>query len=118
MYFKDKADGFYIADYIEDGWIEISKSDYEGLNPVLPVSTPSEVSMRQARLALFDAGLLATVDEALSLIPIEEQRKKAQIEWEFSTTVNRNSALVNGLAGALGLTDEMLDNLFSKASKI
>lgn len=84
-----------------------------------PVPTiPTSVTMRQARLALFNAGLLGTVDESLALMPIEEQRKKAQIEWEYATTVDRNSALVYGLAGALGLTDEMLDDLFIKASTL
>lgn len=84
----------------------------------LPVVIPEEVSMRQARLALFDANLLSLVDESLSLMPDPTQREKAQIEWEFSTVVSRDSALVNGLAGALSLTDEALDNLFISASKL
>lgn len=83
-----------------------------------PVVVPNQVSMRQARLALYNAGLLSLVDESLSLMPIEEQRVKAQIEWEYATVVDRNSALVFGLAGALGLTDEMLDNLFIEAAKL
>lgn len=86
--------------------------------PEPPVSIPQQVSMRQARLALYDAGLLATVDESLSLMPIEEQRVKAQIEWEYATTVRRDSPLVYGLAGALGLTDEMLDDLFTLAASL
>lgn len=90
--------------------------------PVPPPSPnlqiPTVVSMRQARLALYDAGLLDIVDESIALMPIEEQRRKAQIEWEFAQTVARESALVYGLAGALGLTDEMLDDLFVKAATL
>ena len=81
-----------------------------------PIVVPQFVSMRQARLALFDAGLLDTVNESLALMPDAAQRKKAQIEWEFATEVQRDSSLVYGLAGALGLTDSMLDELFIKAS--
>ena len=84
----------------------------------LPIVIPEEVSMRQARLALFDANLLNLVDESLSLMPDQTQREKAQIEWEFSTVVRRDSALVNGLAGALALSDEALDQLFIAASKL
>lgn len=84
----------------------------------LPVIVPSEVTMSQARQALYDAGLLNLVDETISLMPIQEQRDKAKIQWEFETIVKRDSALVYGLAGGLGLTDEMLDDLFIKASNI
>lgn len=118
-YFKDKNDGYYVCDksIAQSDWIEITKYEYDIANPILVVP-PSQVSMRQARLALYNAGLLALVDESISLMPIEEQRVKAQIEWEYATTVQRDSALVYGLAGALGLTDEMLNDLFIKASKL
>lgn len=79
---------------------------------------PSQVTMSQARQALYDEGLLSLVDETINLMPIQEQRDKAKIQWEFETIVKRDSALVYGLAGGLGLTDKMLDDLFIKASKI
>lgn len=79
---------------------------------------PSIVSMRQARLALYDANLLHLVDETISLMPITEQREKSKIEWEYATEVKRDSALVYGLAGGLGLTDSMLDELFVKAATL
>lgn len=79
---------------------------------------PSVVTMVQARLALYNHNLLDLVDESISLMPIKEQREKALIEWEFSTNVRRDSFLVYGLAGALGLTDEMLNSLFIEASNL
>jgi len=97
---------------------EITFEEDAPLSPQSPPQIPTVVTMRQARLALYDAGLLGTVDESLALMPIEEQRKKAQIEWEFATTVQRDSALVYGLAGALGLTDAMLDDLFIVAASL
>lgn len=86
---------------------------------LLPKPAPvKEVTMVQARLALFNRGMLDTVDEIISLMPIESQRKEAQIQWEFSTIVARDSALVYGIAGGLGLSDEEIDELFQEASKL
>lgn len=104
----------YDGEYKPDLWIE---GKVVSIKP-LQIYVPKQVTMAQARLALYDEGLLGLVDETINLMPIQEQREKAKIQWEFETTVNRNSALVYGLAGGLGLTDEMLDNLFIKASKI
>lgn len=93
------------ADYIRKAQTEIQE-------------IPKQVTMSQARQALYDEGVLNLVDETLNLMPIQEHRDKAKIQWEFETIVKRESALVYGLAGGLGLSDEMLDDLFIKASKI
>jgi hypothetical protein len=78
----------------------------------------TEVTMRQARLALLGAGLLDDVDAALNAIPNEVQRKAALIEWEFSNTVQRDMSLVQQLAPALGLSEQQLDNLFAQAAQL
>ncbi len=78
----------------------------------------TEVTMRQARLALLGAGLLDDVDAALNAIPNEAQRKAALIEWEFSNTVQRDMSLVQQLAPALGLSEQQLDNLFAQAAQL
>lgn len=83
-----------------------------------PSSVPSAVTMRQARLALLNAGLLSSVDTALAAILDEQQRKSAQIEWEYAQTVNRDSALVAYMATALSLTDQRLDDLFITAATL
>lgn len=82
------------------------------------VSIPSSVSMRQARLALLGAGLLAAVDAALAAIDDEVQRQAAQIEWEYAATVERGSPLIAQLGPALGLNDEQLDALFAQAATL
>lgn len=105
----------YEINVITNEKIELSDAP---ILPQLEPTIPTIVTMRQARLALYEAGLLDRVATSLVLLPIEEQRKKAQIEWEYSTTVDRNSALVFGLSKELGLTESMLDNLFIKASSL
>jgi hypothetical protein len=86
-------------------------------DPVIPPKV-TEVTMRQARLALLGAVLLDDVDAALNAIPNEAQRKAALIEWEFSNTVQRDMALVQQLAPALGLSEQQLDNLFAQAAQL
>ena len=84
--------------------------------PTVPY-VPAEVSMRQARLALIDAGKLAAVDAAINALP-EPQRSKARVEWEYSGTVRRNQPLVLALAPALGLNAAGLDALFINAETL
>lgn len=85
------------------------------LPPPLPVTT---VTMRQARLALLGAGLLDDVDAAIAAIPDPVQRKAVQIEWEYATIVERNSALIQQLAPELGLTEAQVDELFATAARL
>lgn len=80
-------------------------------------AVPSEVTMRQARLALLGAGKLAAVDAAINGLP-EPQRSAARIEWDYSSTVRREQPLVLGLAPALGLTSGQLDALFIAAAAL
>ena len=75
-----------------------------------PVVPPS-VTMRQARLALLGAGLLANVDAAINALP-SPQKEAARIEWEYSKEVQRHSGFVSVLAPLLGLTDAQTDALF------
>lgn len=83
-----------------------------------PTPIPQSVTMRQARLALLNAGLLDNVDAAIASISDPVQRQEAQIEWEYSNEVERQSQWVNNLAGALGLTQQQLDDLFAQAATL
>lgn len=65
---------------------------------------------RQARLALASQGLYEAVQT--TVVAISDQ---ARIEWEYATTVERTSPLIDAMKGALGMTDEDLDNLFELA---
>ena len=83
-----------------------------------PTPIPQSVTMRQARLALLNVGLLDDVDAAIASIQDPVQRKAAQIEWEYATSVDRNSEFVQNLAAGLNLSDTDLDNLFTQASEL
>ena len=78
-----------------------------------PPPIPRVVSMRQARLALLNAGLLANV-EAL----IAQQPQAVQIEWQFATDVWRDRDLVKTLGATLQLPDRVIDHLFIQAAAI
>ena len=78
------------------------------------VPVPPSVTMRQARLALLGAGLLAGVDAAIDSLP-NPQKEVARIEWEYAAEVQRSSGLVPMMGVALGLDDAALDALFVAA---
>lgn len=85
--------------------------------PSEPRTVPPEVTMRQARLALHAAGKLATVNAAIAALP-DPPRTAALIEWEYSSTVLRDSQFVALLGPAIGLDAAALDALFVAASKL
>jgi hypothetical protein len=82
-----------------------------------PEAIPTEVTMRQARLALLAAGKLAGVDAAIASMP-EPQKTAASIEWEYSNALQRNNPFVAQLGAALGLDAAGIDALFVEAAKI
>jgi hypothetical protein len=82
-----------------------------------PEPVPAEVTMRQARIALSRAGLLSSVQTAINSLP-EPTKTEAQIEWDYSNTVQRHNPFTRNLAGALGLNDAALDDLFRTADAL
>ena len=80
--------------------------------PAVPV-VPSSVSPAQARLALLGASLLSQVE---AIVGAADQA--TQIAWNNASVIERNSPTVAALAGALGLTDAQLDDLFTTAASI
>jgi hypothetical protein len=90
-------------------------AEHEVLDYVPPVPVVTEVSPYQARVALHLAGLLPTVEALMAdpATPVE-----AKLAWEYATTIQRNSAFINTLGPALGLTTEQIDGLFVAASQV
>lgn len=80
--------------------------------PLPPV--PAEIQMWQARAILSRAGLLTNVNAAVAASTNEE----VKIAWEYAPNVVRKSNFVLAMAGALGLDDATLDNLFIEGAKI
>lgn len=83
----------------------------------IKAQVPVEVTMRQARLALLNAGLLANVTAAIAAMT-GAAGDSARIEWEFSSTVQRNKPLVLSLGAALSLTEAQIDDLFITAKSL
>lgn len=71
------------------------------------------VSMRQARIALLQSGLLADVESAIAA-----GNEADKITWEYATEVVRGSPMVQSLSTALGLTKQQLDDLFALAKTL
>ncbi len=82
----------------------------EPADPPPPVVITS-VTMRQARLALLQSGLLTQVSASIT-------DPAAQIEWEYAQTVERNSPLVQQIATGLSLDEQQLDSLFTLAATL
>ena len=102
----------------QDGqWVqawEVVALTPEEMESARRVLVPPAVTMRQARLALLGAGLLAGVDAAINGLP-SPQKEAARIEWEYAAEVQRSSGLVPMMVVALGLDDAALDALFIEA---
>jgi hypothetical protein len=78
-----------------------------------PTPVPTSITMRQARLALLNAGLLDTVNAAVAA-----GSQQAQIEWEFSNEVQRSNPLIAQLTTALGWTTAQVYDLFIAGSQL
>jgi hypothetical protein len=93
-----------------DAWVEAKRVSELPVSP-LPITT---VTMRQARLALLQSGLLATIETAITTGTDEAMK----IEWEYATEVKRDWGSLVALTTALGMTSQELDNLFQLASTL
>ena len=96
-----------IGDDYENG--EFIKSP---IDPVIP-AVPQQVSIRQARLALLDAGLLDDVEAIITTAG-----RSAQIEWEYAATVDRNHPVIAIVQQQQDMTDSQIDALFIEAAKL
>ena len=75
---------------------------------------PKVVTMRQARLALLQSGLLAIVESAIT----DGTDEAMEIEWEYATEVKRDWSSLIALTETLGMTSQELDDLFQLASTL
>ena len=75
------------------------------------------VTMRQARLALSQAGKLTMVNDAIAVMD-EPDKTTVSIEWEYGSTVERVSPWIDAMATALGMTGVEMDELFELAATL
>ena len=103
-------------DAITETWTITEKTDEQKAEVLAESRKQIAVTMRQARLALLQKGLLSSVDAAIAGLP--EGKEAAEIQWEYGSEVQRLSPLVVGLMPALGMSEEEIDDLFVLASTL
>lgn len=81
------------------------------------IAPPTVVSMRQARLALFQQGKLSQVQPLIDAMA-EPAKTTTQISWDYAQEVRRDDDLVVQLSAAMGLTNADLDALFTLAATL
>jgi hypothetical protein len=89
--------------------------DYDAINFIVMAAEQhdSRISMKQARLALLQAGLLDTVEGAIA-----DADKATQIDWEYSNFLDPKHKIVNTLVEELGITKEQFDSLIALAKTL
>ena len=104
--FRDKAAEFSTS--LDDHEVLIADIEAAYVPPLPePIQVPQVVTIRQAKLALLQVGLLDDVDAAVA-----QADRSTQIEWEYATEVKRVWPTLLNLQTALGLTDSQIDDLF------
>ena len=113
-----KADGNreyeLIKQWLSEGNTPEPEFTAEELLQQIEDAKPKVVTMRQARLALLQSGLLQTIQDAIANGTDEAMK----IEWEYATEVKRDWDSLVTLTTALGITDLQLDDLFQLASTL
>jgi hypothetical protein len=97
-------------------WLVRDKTEEE-LRQEYIATVPRVVTMRQARLALLQQGLLESVNSALTVMEGPEG-EAARIEWEYANEVYRDSQLVDSLAQGFGWTEDTVLELFVLANTL
>lgn len=82
--------------------------------PPPPPPVPLAVSKMQAKLALFDAGLLDDVDAYMA----GAADARTKLYWAEAADIHRDHPLVAGITALLGLTEQQVDDLFRAAAQI
>lgn len=94
--------------YLQADWETMRDDEMRARNPV-----PQQVTMRQARLALLNAGLLDAVEAVIAAAG-----REAQLEWEYAAGVDRSIPAVATVQQQEALTDAQIDDLFREAAKL
>ena len=94
--------------YLQADWETMREDEVRARNPV-----PQQITMRQARLALLNAGLLDDVG-----VVIAAAGREAQLEWEYAAVVDRSNLAVAAVQQQGGMTDAQIDDMFREAAKL
>lgn len=92
-------------------WLAAGNTPDPYVAPAAPKVT--QVSPRQARLALLQQGLLDKVQQAVTAAG-----GATEITWDYATVFDRNDPLITSLGQSLGLTSDQIDQLFALAATL
>lgn len=106
----------YFGPAMTQAQIDAVNTIYAAHDPTKPAPplVPQVVTRYQARAALAEAGLLQQVNDYFAALPDDDLGKLA---WLEAPTVVRQSAALIEAAHDLGLTDNQIDALFSRAAE-
>lgn len=85
--------------------------------PPMPPRVPREIPNWRAKVILASMGLLKTVEAAIAALP-EPDRTVASLAWGGDAKLARRGKTVLGLAAALGLSSDQIDQLFIAAEAL
>ncbi len=78
----------------------------------IPKEVPQSITPLQAKLQLHKLGLF---DEVEALVAND---RTSQLYWEYASVIERDNEILLMMVDQLGLTEDMVDDMFINASKI
>lgn len=84
----------------------------EYIEPEIIITVPNSITPLQAKLQLLEIGLL---DEVETMVKAD---RKVELYWNEADNFYRTDSILLGMATALNLNDQQLDDLFIEASKL
>ncbi|OJV53257.1 MAG: hypothetical protein BGO36_10800 [Burkholderiales bacterium 68-10] len=86
---------------------------WEDASPAPPPAMP----MREARLALLEAGLLDQVEAAIDAIKDPTARQAARIEWEYATALTPDSPAMRLLVSGAVATETQVSEVLTRRAE-
>ena len=102
----------------EQSIVQLTQEEIDAIvanQPIPEIVIPKEVTKFQAKVALYQAGMLEAVEAEISK---PETQMEMKLAWQDAQTFKRTSSFVNGMASLLGLTDQQVDDLFVLAAAV
>lgn len=86
--------------------------------PAAPPAPPPDLTARQLRLGLLEIGIKpADVTAAIEQLPSPD-KERAEIEWEYANTFQREHPLIAVLAAHFGLSKEAVDEAWEASAAL
>jgi len=99
---------------LQDGWLWCADDAAAyAFFAITPTAQPWVVSAAQAKITLYQVGLLDTIQTLMNAAPAP-----VKLAWENTANFSRTSPMVLSMQGQMGWTDIQLDALFTAASEI